>query len=103
VTLYGSNVVLVLIILGNFFFLFTDSLPMTGETNVSPYRVHLQTATAAELELLPGIGPAMADRIVVYRFDHELRTPDDLIEIHGIGQKTVDGMRHLVTEERNDQ
>ena len=75
---------------------------MTGETTISPYRIHLQTATAPELELLPGIGPAMAERIVTFRLEHEIKTPDDLIEIHGIGQKKIDGIRRLVRQEQSE-
>ena len=102
-TLYGANLVFALLILGNIILLFNESSPVTGVTNVAPYRIHLQSATASELELLPGIGPAIAERIVAYRADHIITVPDDLIEIHGIGQITVDGIRRLVSEEPNDQ
>ena len=101
-TLYGANVVCVLLILSNAILLFTESLPLTGETNISPYRIHLQTATASELELLPGIGPAIAERIAVFRLEHTINTPDDLIEIHGIGQKKIDGIRRLVRQEQSE-
>lgn len=102
VTLFGANVVFVLIILSNFVLLFTESLPLTGETHISPYRIHLQTATTSELELLPGIGPAIAERIAVFRLEHTINTPDDLIEIHGIGQKKIDGIRRLVRQEQSE-
>ena len=102
-TLFGANLVAVLLILGNIVLLFVESLPISGETMVTPYRVHLPTATAAELQLLPGIGPKTAKRIVDYRLDHEINAADDLIEIHGIGEMTVDGIRQLITEERIDQ
>ena len=102
-TLYGANVVCVLLILSNSILLFTESLPLTGETNISPYRIHLQTATQSQLELLLGIGHAMAERIVIFRLEHTINTPDDLIEIHGICQKKIDGIRRLVTQEQSEQ
>jgi hypothetical protein len=103
VKLFGSTAISILIILFNFILMFSESLPIEGETEISPYRVHLQTATASELELLPGIGPAIAERIIVFRLEHEINTPDDLIEIHGIGQKKIDGIRRLIRQEQSEQ
>ena len=103
VTLYGANLVFVLLILGNFLLLIFESAPITGETRVTPYRVHLPTATTAELQLLRGVGPKTATRIVEYRLDHEIDSPDDLTGVHGIGEMTVEGLRQLISEEQIDQ
>ncbi len=48
--------------------------------------------TAAELQLLPRIGPALADRIVVFRTESEtgFRSPADLSAVTGIGPRTVE-------------
>jgi competence protein ComEA len=54
--------------------------------------VNLNTAEAGVLGLLPGIGPAKAAQIVVYRKRHPFRTVDELVRIKGIGRKMV---RHL--------
>ena len=102
-TLYGANLVFVLLILGNFLLLIFESAPITGETRVTPYRVHLPTATTAELQLLPGVGPKTATRIVEYRLDHEIDSPDDLTGVYGIGEMTVEGLRQLISEEQIDQ
>ena len=60
--------------------------------------VGLNTATAAQLEALPRIGPALAARIVAYRTAHgPFRTVDELGEVGGIGPKTLEGLRDLVT------
>lgn len=101
--LFRANVVCVLLILCSSILLTTESLLLVGETNLSPYRIHLQTAGPSELELLPGIGPAIAQRIVTCRLEHEIKTPDDLIVIHGIGQKKIDGIRLLVKQEQSEQ
>ena len=42
----------------------TFSKPSTGNITLKPFRVHLQTEDSGILELLPGIGPTMAMKIV---------------------------------------
>ena len=63
------------------------------------------TATAAELTALPGIGRVKAERIVAYRLSHRdaddpaapvFRRPEDLQGVHGIGPKTVERLRLLL-------
>ena len=49
--------------------------------------IHLNQATAEELQLLPGVGPALAERIVIYRTEHgPFRSVDQLTEVRGVGQ-----------------
>ncbi len=53
-------------------------------------RIAINRATAAELERLPGVGPALAGRIVAYREAHgPFRSPQDLLAVSGIGEKTL--------------
>lgn len=48
------------------------------------------TAAAEDLELLPGIGPTMARRIVSYRSLHgTFKKPSDLLSVPGIGERTL--------------
>ncbi|MGC8839608.1 MAG: helix-hairpin-helix domain-containing protein, partial [Anaerolineae bacterium] len=56
--------------------------------------VDLNTATSAQLEALPGIGPALAQRIVEHR---PYRSVDDLLAVPGIGPATLEKLRPLVT------
>lgn len=50
--------------------------------------VNLNTATASELEALPGIGPKMAQRIVEYREKNGVfKKVEDLMNVKGIGEK----------------
>jgi competence protein ComEA len=55
--------------------------------------VNINTATAEQLQLLPGIGTVLAERIIGYRKEAgEFRNEDDLgdlIEVKGIGQKKM--------------
>jgi competence ComEA-like helix-hairpin-helix protein len=58
--------------------------------------VNINTAELGVLGLLPGIGPAKAAQIVVYRRRHPFRTVDELVRIKGIGRKMVRRLRaHL--------
>lgn len=60
--------------------------------------VNLNTADAAALETLPGIGPALASRIIAWReANGGFRAVDELLAVSGIGQKTLDGFRDQVT------
>ncbi len=68
----------------------------TGATPAQP--VGLNTATAAQLETLPRIGPAMARRILDYRAQRGAFTRvEDLRNVKGIGAKTLENLRPLVT------
>ena len=57
----------------------------TGETALTG-KVHLNTATAEELETLPGVGAVTAQRIVEYRSAHGFARIEDLMNVKGIGQ-----------------
>jgi competence protein ComEA len=62
----------------------------------------LNSADAEALQALPGIGPALAERIVADREAHgSFRTPEDLLRVSGIGPKRWERIRPLVrlTEE----
>lgn len=60
--------------------------------------VNLNTATAAELETLPRIGAAMAARIIEWReANGRFTAVDDLGSVAGIGEKTLEGLRPLVS------
>jgi competence protein ComEA len=67
-----------------------DSL--TGQT------ININTASAAELDLLPGIGEITAQRIIAFREEHgPYRSVDDLVHVQGISANTIAGFRDQVT------
>lgn len=61
-------------------------------------KVNLNTADQAALEELPGIGPALAQRILKWRDDNgRFTSVDDLLAVSGIGDKVLAALRDLVT------
>ena len=59
--------------------------------------VELNTATAAELRTLPGVGERTAQRIIEYREEHGgFEKIEDLMNIRGIGEKTFLRLRPLI-------
>jgi competence protein ComEA len=61
-------------------------------------RVSLSSATIADLDALPGIGPVTAQKIVDYRSQHGgFGSVDDLDAIPGIGPARIEQLRDLVT------
>ncbi len=81
-------------------------LPVSGASGVATAApaivgqstVNLNTATITELETLPGIGPAIAGRIIEYReLNGPFRTIDELEAVTGISERMVNEMRDLIT------
>lgn len=61
-------------------------------------KVNINTADATGLETLPRVGPAMAERIIQWReANGAFSSIEDLLSVTGIGQKTFDGLKDLVT------
>lgn len=67
-------------------------------TSVAPPTVDVNTATAEQLDALPGIGPVLAQRIVDWRTAHgPFASVDDLDEVSGIGAATLAKFRSQLT------
>lgn len=60
--------------------------------------VNLNTAEIADLDTLPRIGPALAERIIAWREENgRFTSVEDLLAVPGIGEKMLAGLRDLVT------
>ena len=60
--------------------------------------VNLNTATAAELEKLPGVGPSLASRIIEYRTKNGgFKKVEDLMNVQGIGEKSFLKLKPQIT------
>jgi comEA protein len=69
-----------------------------GSGGSGPGAIDLNRATAAELETLPGVGPAIAGAIVEHR-DRAggFRSVEELLDVSGIGPARLERLRDLVT------
>jgi competence protein ComEA len=71
--------------------------PSVGGDPTSP-KVNINSASAVELEALPGVGEVIAQRIVDYRTANgPFGSVDDLLDVSGIGEVTLEDIRDLVT------
>ena len=74
------------------------TLTPAGSAQKGSTPVNINTATAEELQTLPRIGPAMAQRIIAWREVHGgFRSVDELDAVPGIGPSMLENLRPLVT------
>ena len=74
-----------------------SAAPPTGSAGQSSTKVDLNTATAEELDKLPGIGPATAEAIIRHRETRgRFRSVTELLEVRGIGEAKLEQLRPLV-------
>jgi comEA protein len=60
--------------------------------------ININTANSEELQQVPGIGPATADKILQMRKSYgAFKSVDDLLSIRGIGKKRLEKMRRYLT------
>lgn len=76
------------------FFRDTQSVAQRSGPAEGSLRVNLNTASATELETLPGIGPSLAASIVANR---PYGSVDDLLRVQGIGAKKLESLRPFLT------
>ncbi len=68
----------------------------TDAAQLIPRKIDINTATQAELELLPGVGEARARAVIAYREGHgPFDDLDDLAWVEGFGPATIDALREV--------
>jgi competence ComEA-like helix-hairpin-helix protein len=60
-------------------------------------RININTASSRDLERIPGIGPAMSQRIIERRRQRTFTSVEDLLDVKGIGQKTLEKIRPYIS------
>jgi len=73
-----------------------SATPKPAPTASAP--LNINTATLAQLEALPGLGKAVAERIVEYREKNgNFKKVEDLMNVKGIGEKSFLKLKPLIT------
>ena len=75
-----------------------ETAASSGSQSVtSEGRLKLNSATAPELEQLPGVGPVLAQKIIDYREQYgPFQRIEDLLQVDGIGPAKLEGLRDLI-------
>jgi competence protein ComEA len=69
-----------------------------AQTAPAKAKVNINTATQAELESLPRIGPKVAQRIIEFRSQNgNFKKVEDLMKVKGIGEKIFAQLKDLIT------
>ncbi len=79
----------------------SDIKDSQGETLVTnSKKININTASTKELEELPGIGPALAERIVSYRETNgPFKSIEEIKKVSGIGEKKFEAIKDLIVVE----
>lgn len=62
-------------------------------------KININSAPTEMLQTLPGVGPALAERIISYRSETPFETIEDIKKVKGIGDATFEKIKGLLTVE----
>ncbi len=69
-----------------------------AQSNAPKAKININTATQAELETLPRIGPKVAQRVIDYRNQNgSFKKVEDIMKVKGIGEKIFAEIKDLIT------
>jgi len=74
------------------------SLQVQQAQEATEKRININTATSAELQKLPRVGPKIAQRIIDFRNQNgNFKTIEDIMKVRGIGEKVFKQIRDMIT------
>ena len=78
---------------------FVLAIATSATTKKPPLKpININSATSEELQQVPGIGPATAEKILTMRKSYgAFKSVDDLLAIKGLGKKRLEKMRKYLT------
>lgn len=75
----------------------SNEMSVKTETALEWESVSINQASCEMLERLPGVGPVIAQRIILYRKQYgPFRSIEDLLNVKGIGNKTVERLKPFI-------
>ena len=78
-------------------FLKRDIAPIRWAKSVRQFKIDINTARADQLQMLPGVGALLAERILDYRKDNgPFKSLDDLQEVDGLTAKRFSRIKELI-------
>ncbi len=74
-------------------------LMLAPVTSSAQDTVNINSADSKELTSLPGIGPALAERIIEHRERFPFESTEDIMQVSGIGEKTYQDIEEMIAVE----
>lgn len=76
----------------------TSNEMISSSNSIKSDKININTATAEELDKLPGVGPAKAEDIISYRESNgRFKTVDELKNVKGIGESSFEKIKEKIT------